>query len=387
MSREPNRHFDVIVVGVGTMGAATCYHLAKREHSVLGLEQFDIPHQSGSHHGHSRMIRQSYFEHPNYVPLLRRAYDLWEELEIESGLDIIHLTGGLYLGPPEATILGGSKLAAERHDLPHERLDRAALTKRFPTFQLPDHFEGFYEERAGYVVPERAMEAHATLARRNGAVLNEREGLVEWKSEGEGIRVRTNRGEYAADRLVLTTGAWTSQILDSLAIKLVTTRQLLAWFRPKDALPFEKGRFPCWFIETDSPYGHYGFPIQEEQAGVKIALHRPGKPIDPNELPAAEAAPNGEELASLRETLEQFLPEAIGPLLATRHCLYTNSPDGHFIIDHHPEYPAVILACGFSGHGFKFATVMGEVIADLTSFGKTNHPIDFLRMNRLAGTN
>ena len=383
MSQEANRHFDVIVAGVGTMGAAACYHLAKRGISVLGLEQFDIPHQRGSHHGHSRMIRQSYFEHPDYVPLLRRAYELWDELESESGMEVIELTGGLYLGPPEATILRGSRLAAETHGLPHERLDRVALTERFPVFRLPDHFEGFYEERAGYVVPERAMEAHAILARKKGAVLREREGLVEWKIEGEGVCVRTEKGEYTADRLVLTAGAWTSRILDSLAIDLVTTRQLLAWFRPQETHPFERDHFPCWFIENDSPYGHYGFPLQKEQAGVKIALHRPGEPIDPDELPTFDAVPAEEEIAFLRETLEQFLPDAAGPLLATRTCLYTNSPDGHFLIDRHPEVPAVTLACGFSGHGFKFATVMGEVLADLASSGKTDHPIDFLKLNRL----
>lgn len=384
MSEEASRHFDVIVAGVGTMGAAACCHLAKRGLSVLGLEQFDIPHQRGSHHGHSRMIRQSYFEHPDYVPLLERAYDLWDELESESGLEVIEITGGLYLGPPEATILGGSRLAAERHGLPHERLDRAALAERFPVFRLPDHFEGFYEERAGYVVPERAMEAHAALARNNGAVLKERERLVEWKSEGEGVRVRTENGEYTSDRLVLTAGAWTSRILDSLAIDLVTTRQLLAWFQPQETLSFERARFPCWFIETESPHGHYGFPLQAEQAGVKIALHRPGEPIDPDELPAFDAVPSEEEAASLRETLERFLPDAAGPLLATRACLYTNSPDGHFLIDQHPDVPAVTLACGFSGHGFKFATVMGEILADLASSGKTEHAIDFLRLNRLV---
>ncbi len=384
MSQEENRHFDVIVAGVGTMGAAACYHLAKRGVSVLGLEQFDIPHQRGSHHGHSRMIRQSYFEHPDYVPLLKRAYELWDALQNESGMEVIEITGGLYLGPPDATILSGSRVAAETHDLPHESLDRSALAERFPVFQLPDHFEGFYEDRAGYVIPERAMEAHASLAGRNGAVLKEQEGLIEWKSEGEGVRVRTEKGEYTADRLVITTGAWTGRILESLKVELVTTRQLLAWFEPGVSLPFEKGRFPCWFIETDSPFGHYGFPMQEEQAGVKIALHRPGEPIDPDKLPIIAAAPEEEEITSLRETLGQYLPDAVGPLLATRTCLYTNSPDGHFIVDQHPEVPAVTLACGFSGHGFKFATVMGEVLADLASSGKTDHPIDFLRLNRLV---
>ena len=384
MSQEADRHFDVIVAGVGTMGAAACYHLAKRGLSVLGLEQFDIPHSRGSHHGHSRMIRQSYFEHPDYVPLLKRAYELWDDLEKESGLDVIEITGGLYLGPPEATILGGSRLAAETHGLPHERLGRAALAERFPVFQVPDHFEGFYEERAGYVVPERAMKAHATLARKDGAVLKEREALIEWKSEGEGVRVRTKKGEYRADRLVLTAGAWMGRLLDSLAIDLVTTRQLLAWFQPKESGPFEKGSFPCWFIETDSPYGHYGFPLQEEQEGVKIALHRPGEIIDPDELPAYDDAPVEEEVASLRQTLESYLPDAVGSLLAARACLYTNSADGHFLIDQHPESPAVTLACGFSGHGFKFATVMGELLADLASTGRTDHAIDFLGLSRFT---
>lgn len=380
---NPNR-FDVIVAGVGTMGAAACYHLAKRGLSVLGLEQFDIPHGRGSHHGHSRMIRQSYFEHPDYVPLLKRAYELWEELERESGLDVIEITGGLYLGSPGATILAGSRLAAETHGLPHDRLDRAGLAERFPAFQIPDHFEGFYEERAGYVVPERAMEAHVKLALAEGAVLKAREGVNDWEADGKGIRVRAGTCEYLADRLLLTAGAWTGRCLGSLEIELVATRQLLAWFQPREPKLFERGSFPCWFIESDSPYGHYGFPLQAEQPGLKIALHRPGEPIDPDQLPAVQSAPDPSEIDALRATLATFLPGGAGPLLETRSCLYTNSVDGHFIVDQHPEVPAVTLACGFSGHGFKFATVMGEILADLAEAGKTDHPIDFLRLRRFA---
>lgn len=379
-----DKFYDVIVAGVGSMGAAACYHLARRGLRVLGLEQFQVPHQRGSHHGHSRMIRQSYFEHPDYVPLLKRAYELWETLEAESEREIFHQTGGLYLGPPGAEIVKGSLAAAREHGLPHEQLDHAALRERFPEFRLPDEFVGFYEARAGLLIPENAIAAHAEAARNLGADLRERTALGDWSADANGVTVSTERETFRADHLVITAGAWSGRVLKSLGIKLQVTRQVMAWFAPRNPEPFQHGQFPCWFLESDSPFGHYGFPMLDSgQPGFKVALHQPGEPIDPDRLPD-HTGPSAEEIQGLHSFLETYLPDAAGPLLASAQCLYTNSPDSHFVIDRHPEQRNVSLACGFSGHGFKFASVVGEILADLASHGHTEPPARFLGLKRFG---
>ena len=382
MPGPEDKSYDVIVAGVGSMGAAACDHLARRGLRVLGLEQFRIPHSRGSHHGHSRMIRQSYFEHPDYVPLLKRAYQLWEALEAESEREIFHQAGGLYLGPPEAEILEGSRVAAEAHNLPHERLDHDALRERFPMFRLPGDFHGFYEDRAGLLIPESAIAAHAASARKLGADLREQTRLVDWQADASGVTVSTEQETFRANHLVMTAGAWTGQVVEGLGINLQVTRQLLAWFEPRHSEHFRLGKFPCWFLESHSPFGHYGFPMLDTgQPGFKVALHQPGEPIDPDRLPD-HRGPSADEIEGMRDFLETYLPDAAGPLIATAQCLYTNSPDSHFIIDRHPEFENVSLACGFSGHGFKFASVVGEILADLASQGHTDLPADFLGLAR-----
>jgi sarcosine oxidase len=383
MPAAENKHYDVIVAGVGSMGAAACYHLARRGVRVLGLEQFDIPHAFGSHHGHSRMIRQSYFEHPDYVPLLQRAYELWEALEQESGYELFHQTGGLYLGPSGANILEGCVAAAEAHDLPHEALGHEALRERFPQFRLPDHFEGYYEDRAGFLIPESVMAAHAELALKHGAELRARTPIDHWETRDSGVSVQAGGETFFADHLIVTAGAWTSRLLKNLGIELSVTRQLQAWFWPENPDAFTLENFPVWFIETDSPYGHYGFPMHRGQPGIKIALHKPGEPVEPEEI-QEKHEPAVEEIDELRAVLQQFIPEADGPLLSARQCLYTNSPDHHFIIDRHPEHERLTLACGFSGHGFKFASVVGEILADLATSGRTELPAQFLGLERFS---
>lgn len=375
-------HYDVIVAGVGSMGAAACRHLARRGVSVLGLEQFDIPHGRGSHHGQSRMIRQAYSEHPDYVPLLKRAYELWEELQEESGYKLLHLTGGLYLSPRGGAIVKGSLVAARAHDLPHEHLDHAALRKRFPQFRLPALFEGFHEEKAGFVIPEHAVCAHAEGALTAGAELHAREPVLSWEASPAGVEVRTARETYHAGHLVVSAGAWAGRLLRDLGIELKVTRQVLAWFWPRDPAPFALGRFPCWFIETEPGFGHYGFPMVPGQPGVKIALHKAASTIDPDALSENRFQPAEDELEALRQVFAEFIPDAAGRLMAARVCLYTNSPDSHFIIDRHPIHERVTIACGFSGHGFKFASVAGEILADLATEGRTRHPIAFLGLDR-----
>lgn len=368
------------------MGSAACYHLAKRGVRVLGLEQYDLPHERGSHHGHSRMIRQSYYEHPDYVPLVRRAYELWHELEEVGGTAekeaerILHLTGGLYVGPPDGSLVPGALAAAREHDLPHELLDGAELALRFPAFRLPDGYSAFFEEAAGFLVPELAVRVHAEQSQRLGADIRTREAILAWEATAHGVSVRTTQGTYQAGHLVVTAGGWNGPLLADLPLELTVTRQVLAWFDARgDLRNLALGFLPCWFIETDSPFGHYGFPmLASGQRGLKIALHKPGEAIAAHEVGSVRREPSEAEIESLRSTLRRCLPDGDGPLLAACTCLYTNSVDSHFIVGVHPGLERVSIAAGFSGHGFKFSSVMGEVLADLATEGRTRHPIGFL---------
>jgi sarcosine oxidase len=377
-----DNRYDVIVVGVGAMGSSACHHLASRGVRVLGLEQFDIPHALGSSHGYSRMIRMAYYEHPDYVPLLRRAYELWRGLERASGQDLLFEVGGVYMGPPEGRVVLGAVSAARRHGLEHEVLCRADLNVRFPQFQLPDHFTGVWEPRAGFLIPERVIAAQAELALRGGADLRGREVLLNWDATPSGASVRTDKCAYRADRLVFCGGPWTSKLVKDLGVELVVTRQTLGWVWPRRPELFAFGTFPVWGIEAADGSLSYGFPMMPDNPGLKVARHGRGVVTDPDRV---SRQPTPEDVAEVNHILSLNLPQGVGPLLSMRVCLYTNSPDGHFVIDAHPRHPNVILACGFSGHGFKFASVVGEVLADLALEGKTELPAQFLGLGRFSG--
>ncbi|MDB5293760.1 MAG: N-methyl-L-tryptophan oxidase, partial [Phycisphaerales bacterium] len=331
--------------------------------------------------GFSRMIRMAYYEHPDYVPLLRRAYERWDELEQASGQKLLHLTGGLYMGPPAGEVVSGSLASARRHGLPHELLDRTQLVERFPQFQLPDDWQAIHEPRAGFLLPEKVIAAYADLALRAGAEIHGREPVMEWHADAQSVTVHTSRATYSASHLLFTGGAWTTSLLHDLGIKLQVTRQVMGWVWPREPGRFSLGHFPVWAIETPTGGLHYGFPLHPENPGLKIAHHSPGQLADPDHV-VREVLPGDEE--TFRPALRQFLPAADGPLLSLRTCLYTNSPDQHFIIDRHPRHERVTIACGFSGHGFKFASVVGEILADLSTSGKTKLPIGFLGLRRFA---
>lgn len=385
------KSFDVIVAGVGSMGAAACFHLARQGVRVLGLEQFEVGHQQGSHHGHSRMIRQSYYEHPDYVPLLRRAYALWDELEeLEIGEErFFHRTGGLYMGPLDGSIVPGARRAAEEHGLPHELLDPDELARRYPVFRAPPDFHGFFEEEAGFLIPEWALAAHARQAERHGAVIQAGEGVASWAGMEGGVEVISSQGErYQAAHLILTGGAERSLYPSWLADQLVVTRQVLAWFElarhsPRHAL----GSMPCWFIESASPYGHYGFPTMSSgPSGLKVALHKPGteeRARSLSEFDRKEATET--ELEDLSKFVRAHVADVGERVLASSTCYYSNSRDSHFIVGPDLEQPGLVtVAAGFSGHGFKFASVMGEVLAELAMEGRTRLPVSFLSPQRLT---
>ncbi|HJO09118.1 MAG TPA: N-methyl-L-tryptophan oxidase [Verrucomicrobiota bacterium] len=376
-------HYDVIVVGVGSMGSAICYHLAKRGASVLGIDSQSVPNTNSSHHGETRVIRLTYQEHPDYVPLLRDAYQLWEEIEHETGTKLLHKTGVLYMGFPDSEAITGVRLASETHKLPCSMLTHSELALQFPQFNLPEGMIGALEPEGGYLLSELAIETYTQAAEQLGAKLLTNEPVIDWASNGSSITVRTANGRHTAGKLILCAGAWTSGLLQQPNISLTVTRQVLGWVQPKRPELFQPGDHPVWNIDPNGDGDltgiYYGFPMSAD--GLKVALHLPGKSMDPDEITDETFPPDEEEILL---PLRRYIPNAFGPVRSVKVCKYTNSEDGHFIVDRHPANDRVHIACGFSGHGFKFASVMGSVLSELALDGKTQRPIDFLGLSRLA---
>lgn len=368
---------DAIVIGLGTMGAAAAAELARRGQRTLGLERFGIAHDRGSHHGRSRMVRLAYYEHPDYIPLLRRSIELWHALNATTGREIFTRTGGLYMGEPGGELVAGSLESARRHGLAHERLTPGEVRRRFGPFAIPDAWSAMLEPEAGFAVPEAAVRAFAELARQQGAELRTSEPVVGWRETAPGVEVRTARGTYAAASLVIAGGAWAGALIPALAPRLNVTRQVLAWFEGGAALRDA----PVWAAEDRELGLVYGFPPGAGEPGLKIAIHKVGIATDPDAVDRAVAP---EDIEPIRRAAARYLPGIAGPIVDSCVCLYTNSPDGHFIIDRVPGTRRVFAACGFSGHGFKFAPVMGEILADLAIHGRTDHPIGFLSTARFA---
>jgi sarcosine oxidase len=372
--------YDVIVAGVGGMGSATCYQLARRGLSVLGLERFDIPHTMGSSHGINRIIRLAYFEDPSYVPLLRRAYELWRETERACGEQLLFVTGGLDIGRPGSRVLEGSLEACRIHDLPHQLLEAAELNRRFPGYALPDGYAGVFQAEGGFVASERAISAHVTLALAAGAEIRGREAILGYEPDDGGVIVTTDRDRYRARRVVLTTGAWIGQHVPQLATTAVPERQVLGWFAPKRPADYAPSAFPVSNALFDE--GHvYQFPSWGVP-GFKIGLYHHFK--EEGSADALSREPRPEDEAALRAFVSRYFPGADGPVLSLRACLFTNTPDEHFVIDTLPGAPEVIVASPCSGHGFKFASVMGEILADLAERGETRHDISLFRLDRLT---
>ncbi len=376
---------DAIVIGVGTFGAAACESLARRGADVLGLEQFTIAHNRGSHHGRTRIFRIAYYEHPDYVPLLKRAYSQWRELEAKSGLRLLHEVGMVYIGRPEDELIRGTLDSAVRHGVEHRTLSWNQVAAEFPQFNVPDDHVGLFEARAGFVLAEPSVKALADRARDKGAMLLESQQVLGWSATPKGVTVTTSAGTHQARSLIVTAGAWTSQLVSDTGAPLVVTRQVLGWVMPPHPREFEGqhggGGFPCWAVGDGPGRLHYGFPIMEGDRGLKLALHAPGRETKPHALDKT-VTPDDE--ATFRSVLGRYLAKAAGPTVKTCVCMYTNSPDGHFIIDRHPQHPNVVFACGFSGHGFKFAPVLGEALADLATMGRSDLPIEFLSTKRFA---
>lgn len=360
--------YDAIVLGLGGMGSAAAFHLARRRRRVLGIEQFTSPHDRGSSHGATRVIRQAYFEHPGYVPLLKRAYELWAELEGRSGRRLVQLPGGLMMGPRDSAVVAGSLRSAREHGLPHEMLDAEALRRRYPQFRVSDDTLALFEGTAGLVWSEAAIQAHLDAAVAEGAELRFEEPVVRWEAEGggAGVVVETGCGVYHAEQLVITPGPWAPQVLASWGLPLEVTRQVLFWLQPPGGVgAYLPERFPIYIWQRNEAEEIYGFPaVDGPEGGVKVAFfHEPGHEVVTPETVDRSIRRVDEEW--LRAAVREFLPGLDGAVVRAKVCLYTTTPDRHFIVSRHPHHSQVSVACGFSGHGYKFCSVMGEILADL----------------------
>jgi sarcosine oxidase len=370
------KRVDVIALGLGAMGSAAAYHLARRGHRVLGLDRFERGHTYGSSHGKSRIIRQAYYQAPYYVPMAKRSYELWRELETDSGRSLLTITGGLNIGTADGRMVGGALASARSYGLHHELLSPNELAERFPGFRLSDDLVALYEPEAGYLQPEESVFAQLDLAASHGADLRHGEAARSWSVDGDGVRVETARGSYAADYLVLAAGPWTSKLLQGLDLPLEVVRIVNVHFEPATPERFLPDRCPVhlWLV----PEGHfYGFPHIPGQ-GLKLGRHW-GEVVDPDAIrrDAGEA-----ELDPFWRLLTRYMPGSAGKVIETLTCLYTNTPDQDFIIDWHPEHRQVLCCCGFSGHGFKFAPAIGELLADLIERREPHVPTDFMSIDR-----
>lgn len=375
--------YDTIVIGVGGMGSATCYQLARRGQRVLGLEQFDIPHTRGSSHGYTRIIRMAYFEHPSYVPLLRRSYELWADLEAASGQRLLVQTGGLDIGPAGSHVVEGSLRSCREHGLAHQVLSGAEVNARYPGYQIPAEFQAVFQPDAGFLLPERCIVAFVEGTFRHGGTVQAREAVLGWEPAGDGVRVTTDRDVYEAGSLVITAGAWSRRAWPWLDRLAVPERQVLAWLQPLRPDLFTPDRFPIFILDQGDEY-FYGFPVYDVP-GFKFGwYHHRRETGEPEAL--INQAPDAVDEAALRAFAARFFPLGNGPTMALRTCMFTNSPDEHFIIGLHPELPQVSLAAGFSGHGYKFASVIGEIMADLATERATRHDIGLFRVDRFGET-
>ncbi|MBX3439095.1 MAG: N-methyl-L-tryptophan oxidase [Planctomycetaceae bacterium] len=372
--------YDAIVLGVGGFGSAALFHLARRGVNVLGIERFGIAHDRGSSHGETRIIRKAYFEHPDYVPLLHRAYELWRELEALSGKQLYWETGLVLSGPPRGETIIGALEAAGRHGVRVDAMTLADARERFPLFAFAEDDAVVLEPEAGYLKVEDCVATHIEQAQRQGASLLTNQTVRSWSVAGSRVRVVTDKGTIEAPHLVIAAGAWSGAMLGRIGVSLSVLRKPLFWhdvstpdWRETSAFYFER------------PHGaFYGFPSVDGQT-IKLAEHSGGVPVD--DPLTVDRGRHDVDLAPVHRFITESLRHVSPQPRRHAVCMYTMSPDAHFLIDRHPEYPQVVFGAGFSGHGFKFTSVVGEVLADLTIEGQTSRPVGFLGLERFGTRN
>ncbi|MEX0717593.1 MAG: N-methyl-L-tryptophan oxidase [Planctomycetaceae bacterium] len=373
--------FDCIVLGVGGFGGGAFHHLARRGANVLGIERFDVAHDRGSSHGETRVIRKAYFEHPDYVPLLHRAYDLWADLAAESGRTLFHQCGLLLAGPPQGPTIAGAKFAAEKYGLEIEDLDAADFGERFPGLRIPEGCAAVLETIAGYLEVENCVRTHIESAQAAGGVLHTGETVTGWKSDGRTVRVVTDRDAYEAASLVVTAGPWASQLLTDLGVKLEVRRKPFLWCPVANDLYDAARPCPAWFYELPGFGEFYAIPSIDGRT-IKTAEHTGGALVD--DPLAVDRGLHPDDVERLAEFLRLSAPDVDPRPVRHSICMYTNSPDGHFLVDRLPGVENVVFGAGFSGHGFKFTSVLGEALAEMALEGRTELPVEFLSLKRFA---
>jgi sarcosine oxidase len=379
-----NKVFDQIVIGAGGMGSAAIYELSRRGQRVLGLERFGVPHELGSSAGATRIFRFAYFEHPSYVPLMRLSFARWQALERDFGEPLLTVTGGLDIGLPEGRVVGGAKAACREHGLTHEVLRAQEVAKRHPAWRLPVGFEAVYQPEAGFLPADRAILAHVTLARRLGAEVHENEPVCDWRAVGERIEVETERGCYEAGALVVAAGAWSGRVLSQYGFQnlAVPERQVVGWFETAGE-KFAPKAFPVFILDCPEKGAYYGFPERAAGEGFKVGrFHHRGETVDPDTI-ERRIAPEDEAVLTW---IGRYLSGPIGAPVGFKTCMFVNSPDEHFIVDLLPGHRNVAVAAGFSGHGYKFCSGIGEILADLAMHGATSHDTRLFSLARAALT-
>ena len=392
--------WDCVVLGLGGVGSAALFHLARRGAKVLGLEQHHLVHDLGSSHGQTRVIRLAYYEHPDYVPLLRRSYALWAELEAEAGRQLYVPCGVLQVGPTDGEVVPGVLASAAAHGLAVERLDRAAVASRFSGYAMPDGYAAVFEAEAGLLLVEDCVRAHLERARAMGAEVRAEERVFGLRREGEGVVLESSGGPIRAGAVVVAAGAGSAALLADLRLPLELKRKTQFWFAHTGPSYAAARGAPAFLYEL--PEGvFYGLPYLDDR-GVKVAQHSGGetiaRPLDPAERPASVGSgfrppptlppswrsTGPEELHAVEVFRRAWLPELAGPLRESSPCMYTMTPDAHFIVDRHPEIPSLAFAAGLSGHGFKLTPALGEALAELALGSGTRLPVDFLSAGRFA---
>ncbi|MEK7402090.1 MAG: N-methyl-L-tryptophan oxidase [Gemmatimonadota bacterium] len=370
--------YDVAIVGLGAMGSAAAYSLAKRGAKVIAFDRLAPPHHMGSTHGHTRIIREAYYEHPLYVPLVRRSYELWAELERECGEKLFMQTGGLWVGPEQGELLKGAVESVRTHNIAHDLLSAAQITERFPAYRARPEWVGLLEHRAGMLAPEKCVHAFHVGAIQLGAQLKLGSEVVSWSVGSRGVSVSTHAGTYDAERLIVAAGAWLPGLAKKMSLKipLEIERQMSHWFQPDVA--GEKYRATITPVALFEMPGDMFLTMGDEGHGVKCGKHHSGLPTSPETV---NRVVSDAENAAARSILDEVMPGAAGKLLDARVCLYTNTPDRHFIIDW-IEHGRALLLSPCSGHGFKFATGIGEIAAQMTMEGKTAMDISPFSLSR-----
>ena len=373
--------YDVAIAGLGGIGSAIAAHCAGRGATVIGLEQFGPAHDRGSSHGRSRMIRQAYFEDAAYVPLVLRSYELWRALEKQSGEDLLRITGVLSVGEETSTIISGTQRAAVKHGLRLEKWSRGEVGQRYPSLRLLENEVALFEPDGGVLDPERAVRAHLKAAEAAGAELRFESTVRRWEANGNGVTVTLHDGsKISARRLILSLGPWFKEVLEGLGVALRVQRNVQVWFTPATKA-YQAPGFPAFLLDRAGLAAPlYGFPDFGD--GVKLAFHGFGDLTTADELNRdIDPAP---DIEPVKRATDDWMPGAAADFREAKPCMYSLTPDGNFVIDRHPQYSNVILCGGFSGHGFKFAPVIGEIAAELALDGGSHHEIDFLSLKRFA---